>query len=773
MIVNPTEEKVNIKASDLADVVCRKRERFSRFENALKDDPTFALGAVKRQEEKAGNVYHTDVNLSCCLKLSGTALEVSGKAAVLVKNEEYTLDVVKSLRYPVRLADEDFVSQWHNEAKCLAFILARQHSLEKVTVRISVFHTETLDCRQHIFEYSYQELEAFFKGVLQAFTPFFNLNLPHIKSRNEKNDKALFPFDSPREGQKEISKEIFNSIKNKSNVIINAPTGLGKTIATLYPAIKAQSKGLCNKVFYLTAKNSGTSSVVNAIELFEKVGYDITLLVITAKSRICDKRPCTPKNCSYPQGHHERVMSAVFDAVSNHKTFTAQIIESYAQKYNICPFVLQMELVWFSDIVVCDYNYVFDPSVSAKLSSSFSGNDVVLVDEAHNLIDRLRGIFSAEIKLDKLKALSDNSDKKISEAIAGFLKYIKDDTEDSGFACEPMASQSLDGLERELNALFTALQEMFEDKKDIDRETLMLLDSMKKFVDLLTLRSDDYLTFYNDFGNPEIFMVNTAEKIYRRSKELGSVALFSATLFPEEYYRYMLGARTNDVYVSFDSPFDSKNLLVLGYPLSTKYSDREATVEDVARAIWSAGRVKTGNYISFFPSYQYMSLALNSFIGLFPDEKVIYQKPSMTDEEKKKFISSFDNAPVGSQYAFAVLGGAFSEGIDLVGDKLSGAVVVGLGSLPPSRKSAIVSQYFTDLFFDGEKFAYHYPGLNKVFQAGGRVIRSETDRGFLLIIDDRFLTEENIELLPKSWSNVKKVKENNDITQRICDFWQT
>ncbi len=771
-------EKINISVSELVFLTCRKRERFSKFDNALKDPSDFALSVVKREEEALGNNYYPDINLSCSLNLNGVSVELFGKTAISENHGEYTVDVVKSMRYPVKLANESFISDWLSEAKCLAFILANKRSLNKLTVRVCVFHTETLEKRIHSYEYSYAELEQFFKTALSGLSTYISIILPHTKERNHKNSEAKFPFPSVRDGQRDISKEVYASIKNKNNVIINAPTGLGKTMATLYPAIKAQSKGLCDKVFYLTAKNSGNTSVADAIRLFNESGYTLTVLYVSAKTRLCDKRPCSPRNCHYPQGHHDRVMTAVFEIASKHKIYTIDIISEAAQRHNVCPFILEMELSVFADLIVCDYNYVFDPVVSSKISSVFSGNDAILVDEAHNLIDRLRGINSAEIKLEKLKELADKLDKgcALNKAINGFLTFINDDTEDSGFACEPMSSQSLDSFEREINLLFSEFQEYFEAKEEnleINTfELLQLTESLKAFVDILTLRSSRYIAFYNDFGNPEIFMVDTSVHLLESSKKLGSLILFSATLFPEEYYKYMLGARKNDAYVSIPSPFDYHNLLVLGYPLSTKFSDREATIEDVVRAIYTAGRAKCGNYIAFFPSYQYMQLAVNVFTSMFPDQRVIYQSKTMNDTERDNFISSFTPNPTSTLYAFAVLGGVFSEGIDLVGEKLSGATVVGLGSLPPSRKSSLISQYFSDLFFDGEKFAYHYPGLNKVFQAGGRVIRSESDKGYLLIIDDRFLTEENIETLPSSWHNIKKVKDNNSIHENLCDFWK-
>ncbi len=771
MQINVNEGEVKIEVSELVSLSCRRRERFSSFDNAIKDNTAFVTAMLKQE---LGNRYHDGVLLSCNVKTEKFLLDISSRVCVISEGKEFTVEHVSSLRYPIKRIDESFVFLWLSEAKCNAYIIAHKHKLDAVNVRVAVFHTETLSKR--IFEYrcSFAELKRFFQEVVTNALPFLNLRFDKIVKRNSSNIDAEFPFSVKRNGQKEIAKEVHSAIRNKKNVIINAPTGIGKTASVLYPALKAQSSSMCERVFYLTAKNSGNDSVLQALKLFEKSGFDITACVITAKSKICGNS-CSPTSCTFPDSHHSRVLSALFEMINEHTTFTADIISDYARRYQICPFVLQNELTFFSDVVICDYNYVFDESVSVKISASFSGDDAILIDEAHNLIDRLRNIYSARLEIEKLSELAKSSGtpESLKTSLHSFLRFVKNDIEDTGFVCECMPSQTLDAFEREINLLFSEFQEYFESAKDVTLEVRLLSEVLKKFVDLLTLRSNDFVAMYNDKGDPEIFMVNTASKIREFSQRLGTLVLFSATLFPEEYYRYMLGAAKDDSYITLESPFDAKRFLVLAYPLSTKYSDRENTVEAVVRAIWTAGRSKCGNYIAFFPSYQYMALALNTFVRLFPDENVIYQEPSMTGEKHREFVDKFIERQDTTMFAFAVLGGVFSEGIDLVGERLSGAAVVGLGSLPPSRKSAIVSMCFTDLFFDGDKFAYHYPGLNKVFQAGGRVIRSEFDKGFLLIIDDRFLAEENIELLPNSWNNVKKVEDNNSISAFLCEFWQT
>lgn len=777
MFVESLENKININVSDLVFVASRKRELFLRLEKALIDPPDFAIGVSKREDEARGRTYYSGVNLSCSFKVNEILLEIAGKISVSSEGDNFAVDVVKSIRYPIKLVNEDFAENWISEGKIYAFILAKKRKLTSVTVRISVFHTETLSRRNIIKNYSIEELDSFFRSVVAEFYKFSELIVPHVKSRNSSEEKIAFPFKTPRSGQKEISKEIYSAIKNKQNAIINAPTGIGKTVSALYPALKAQGKGLCNKIFFLTAKNSGNEAALAALKAFRDVGCDLFVLVVSAKSKICDN-PCTPKHCFISKGHDQRMISALLEVVSAESFFTKDVILKYAKKHSVCPFMLQTELALFADVVVCDYNYIFDSDISCKLSTALSGNDVFLIDEAHNVVDRLRNVFSERIDVKSLLKLSEKieSSSNLNKTIKGFLKYLRNDIQDSDFSCEPLSCQSVDGLERELNRLLSDFQEHFEEKRDAEEinalEVYSLSDSLRSFVDFLTLRSDDYIVFYNDDQEPEIFLVDTSKTLLNLSKKLGSFVMLSATLFPEEYYKYMLGNTKSDSYVSIDSPFNFENFLVLAYPLSTKFSERESTVVDVVSAIFTAGTVKKGNYISFFPSYEYMMLAVNKFKEMYPEEYVHCQVQGMDDKSREDFLSAFDSSPKRTMYAFAVLGGAFSEGVDLVGEKLSGAIVVGLGSLPPSRKSAIISQYFSDLFFDGEKFAYHYPGLNKVFQAGGRVIRSETDKGFLVIIDDRFLTEDNIELLPDNWKNLKRVKGNNEVLSHLKNFWQ-
>lgn len=776
MFIDSSDNRINITVSELVYISCRKKEPFSKFDKLLIDSSDFAVSVAKREDEVHGRIYYSDINLVCSYKINEDIVELNSKTCISSENDSFAIDVVKSVRYPIKYIGDEVFDYWLTEGKINAFIFAKKRKLSSVTVRVSLFNTETLFRKNKIVTYTVDELESFFKFTLSEFYKYFSLILHHVKRRNASESGLTFPFRQLRDGQKEIAKEIFSAIKNKQNVIINAPTGIGKTVSTLYPALKAQGKGLCNKIFYLTAKNSGNDTALKTLSLFLEKGCELYVLVMSAKSKICNK-VCSPKVCSFEKGHSERINSAILDIVKTHSVFTKEIILEFSNKYQVCPFMLEMELSLFADVVVCDYNYVFNSEISSKMSSAFSGNDVFLIDESHNLIDRVRNINCEKIDVNKLLQLVEKLEPsvKLKKSIKNFNKFLQNEIEDSDFSCEIFSSQSIDKLEREVNILLSDFQDYFEDQTNLDSSDFLTLRSLsvslKRFVEFLTFRKDEFLVFYNDDKCPEIFLVDTSKLLRELSKKLGSFVMFSATLFPEEYYKYMLGCTKKDVYFSLSSPFNFENLLVLAYPLSTKFSDRVTTIEEVVSAIFTAGAQKKGNYISFFPSYEYMKLALDTFVKMFPNENVIYQKAGMEDKDKDDFLNSFETFPENTMYAFAVLGGVFSEGIDLVGDKLSGATVVGLGSLPPTRKSSIISQYFSDLFFDGEKFAYHYPGLNKVFQAGGRVIRSENDRGFLMIIDDRFLGEDNIELLPDNWKNIKKVKSNNEVADFLKAFW--
>lgn len=775
MHIDYFEKKLNISVSDLVYVACRRRECFKNFDYALKDDPSFVLSVRKREETQNGNSFFSEVNLTCSFNLCGFKTVVSGNTSIIDKNGFFEINLVKSIRYPLHMVNEDFAYDWICESKCLAFILSNKRNLDNVGINLSIYNTETLEKKELLFNFSAPELKTFFKNTLNDFSSFLKLNIEHVTKRNSDNN-LKFPFANVRDGQKEIFKEIISGIKNKNNVIVNAPTGLGKTVATIYPALKAQIKGLCDKVFYLTAKDSGKQAVVDTVNGFINDGYDFKLLVISAKSKICNKKPCSPANCFMPSGHHQRIVSAVTDIAVNHKIITSDVILAFSEKYKVCPFLLELELIPFADVVLCDYNYIFDSTISSKIASCFSRNDVFLVDEAHNLVDRLRNVYSSVIELSKLKELKKHfeGNSEVLTAIKSFLSFINANVDNDAIS-EQFSSQMLDELERLLNDALGVLQRNIEGartNKQLHDDDFNVLDSIRRFVDLLTLRSDDYAVFINDEMNLEIFLVNTANTILNLSKQLGTFVFFSGSLLPDDYYKFMLGNTRRDVYVSFDSPYDINNFLVLSYPLTTKYSERENGIEDVVRGIFTAGKSKKGNYIAFFPSYDYMNLAVGYFERMFPSERIKVQKSGMTEAERQEFLKEFSVRSDKSLYAFAVLGGSFSESIDLAGELLSGVIVVGLGALPPSRRNSLISQYFTDMFFDGEKFAYFYPGMNKVFQAGGRVIRSENDRGFILVVDDRFLVEDNFEIIPNGWKNIKRVRNNNDIKKELDAFWE-
>ena len=266
--------------------------------------------------------------------------------------------------------------------------------------------------------------------------------------------------------------------------------------------------------------------------------------------------------------------------------------------------------------------------------------------------------------------------------------------------------------------------------------------------------------------------MSTGNAVRRVVKKMGNGVFFSATLAPEEYYRHMLGAGKRDAYVNLPSPFSKENFKVVAYSLSTRYSEREATLNEIVQVIYTSAVQKTGNYMVFLPSYSYMSAVAGSFANRYSDVDVLYEKQGMTAADKENYLKRFDDNNGRTLVAFAVMGGSFAEGIDLAGDKLSGAVIVGLGVLPPERSRELTAGYFNDRFFDGVKFAYMYPGMNKVFQAGGRVIRGESDRGFLVVIDDRLLSEDYRENLPESWLNISKASTVSGVENILNEFWK-
>ncbi len=731
--------------------------------------------AYSEEKNELGNSYYTAVNLRGTFKLDDTELTVTGVLKGVNRGPDgFVIDCVKSLRYPLSVINEQMYTPWLAESKCLAYLLSNARSLEAVSIRLIFVHTETLEKKKITLKFSKSDLQNYFSSLLYEYLRWNKLYADHIDKRSQTLSRTHFPFESMRDGQETIMREVYSAISDKRPLYVNAPTGIGKTSAILYPALKSLAEDKAERIFYLTSKNALHSVVIDTCKKMTEA--KIRILSLVSKNKVCPGGKCDKLNCSRASGHTSRLKEALYSLVSSEYIITPDVLKSYGDRYNVCPFELARHTAQFSDIVICDYNYIFDPYVSRVSFFTSKKHDVLLVDEAHNLVERVKEMYSATLSLPRLEKLTSYLKDENGEKL---IRVIKTAIENDIYTAEPLDKTTVEELVISSCQYLGFLQELvrsrdfssrFDENSPVTKNNVLIFfRDLKRFIELSDKFNDSYIAYFEADGSLKIALTDTGKTIKNVFKKLGGAVFFSATLAPEEYYRHMLGSSNKDTYLNLTSPFSKENFKVISYNLSTRYSERAATLSEVIEVIYAAVTSNKGNYMVFLPSYSYLASVADAFSKRYPEIKILAEKSGMNSHDKTSFLDAF-NSHTGL-VAFAVMGGNFSEGVDLAGDKLSGAVIIGLGVLPPERSRELTASYFNDRFFDGAKFAYMYPGMNKVFQAGGRVIRGESDRGFLVVVDDRFLTEDYLEHLPDFWQNIARAKTAQKVSEILCEFW--
>ncbi|MFW5775137.1 MAG: ATP-dependent DNA helicase, partial [Chitinivibrionales bacterium] len=576
--------------------------------------------------------------------------------------------------------------------------------------------------------------------------------------------------------------EVYRTVKAGRHLFAQAPTGTGKTVATLFPSIKAMGEDAAEKIFYLTAKGSTAAAARDALELMRRKGLRIRSVCLTAKDKICflSQRSCDPDDCPYCKGYYDRLGDALMNAFEK-QNLDRDAIENIAQIHSVCPFELSLDIALWCDCIICDYNYAFDPSV--YLRRFFDEQDdryVFLIDEAHNLVDRAREMFSAECISSRYTALKKKIRRGMPEIkraltrIITLLREIGTAMEERQFQTQQEPSPE---LLRRLAAFTIAAQKRLarneshparDDLLELYFETLSFLRIQecydKHFCTTVT-QNKKSITVKLFCLDPSFLLKNA----FKRAK---ATVFFSATLSPPAYFRDILGGASDARLIRIGSPFPPENLSVLiGSSISTYYKDRTDTAPQVSRMISAAVGERTGNYLVFFPSYAYLGMVQQHLSEHNPDLHLVSQSQEMDESERAAFLDNFNEGNEHTLVGLAVMGGVFGEGIDLVGDKLVGVVVVGVGLPQINHERELIKDYFQQTGKAGFDFAYIYPGINKVLQAAGRVIRTEKDKGILLLIDKRFIRHPYSTLLPPEWK-IGYVCESDTISDALQGFWE-
>ena len=712
------------------------------------------------------------------------------------------------------------------QAMCYAYIYALQNHLDQIGVQMTYCNLDTEDVKLFQEVFAWDALADWFGNLIAEYRKWADWQIMWRRKRQESIQNLEFPYPY-REGQRKLVGDVYRTIRRGKNLFLQAPTGVGKTISTIFPAVKAVGEELADRIFYLTAKTITATVAKETFGLLREQGYQAKIIQLTAKEKLClcgntaieqeaadqdnpypdfpqIKLECNPQNCPYAKGHFDRVNDAVFELLQASDLFTRKEILAQARKHRVCPFELSLDVATWCDNILCDYNYVFDPNVYLKRFFQDSSKEkyLFLVDEAHNLVDRSREMYSATLYKEDILAV-----KKImkphNQAIARTLDKCNKAMLDFKRECENYSvCESVGVLTFYLMRLVSQMEEFFEKPREFpDKKTVLdFYFELRNFVNIYDLVDENYV-IYDEMQEDgrfmiKLFCVDPSKNLQKCIDKSVSTIFFSATLLPINYYKRLLSTKEDNYAIYAQSTFDeTQRLLAFGRDVSTKYTRRgPAEYEKIARYIRAAIRSKKGNYMVFFPSYKMMQDVYDVFVRVeresdtrngvaVSDEPniaeesleesltIIMQHSNMNEAEREEFLQAFEQEDGGTLVAFCVMGGIFGEGIDLKNDRLIGAVIVGTGLPQISNEREILKQYYDKQGLSGFDYAFRYPGINKVLQAAGRVIRTQEDRGIIVLLDERFLQSDYNALYPREWKN-RIVGNVETVDAEIRKFWE-
>ncbi len=768
-------EQIKISVRNLVEFILRSGDIDNRRGRAAQKEAMQEGSKIHRKiQRRMGASYQPEVSPKIELKRQKYLLMIEGRADGIIEEEEQvTVDEIKGIFQDVNLL-EGPAGVHLAQAKCYAYIVALQRQLSEISVQMTYCNLDTEEIRRFREQYSFEELKEWFEGLIAAYEKWADFQYEAKVERNASIAGLAFPFPY-REGQKKLAGDVYRTINRKKILFIQAPTGTGKTITTVFPAVKAVGEELADKIFYLTAKTITRTVAKEAFDLLRSRGYQGRVITITAKEKLCfcEEMDCNPEHCIYAKGHYDRVNDAVFDLLLKERDITREALLTQAEQFQVCPFELCLDVSLWTDVIICDYNYLFDPNVYLKrfFSEGIKGDYLFLVDEAHNLVDRAREMYSAVLYKEdflQLKKVMKTHSRKCAQALERCNKHMLELKRQ----CEDY--QVLDGigdLVFSLMKLGAALDEFFQkdssfpEKKDLQEFYL----KVRHFLNMYDRADENYVVYTEQEREKrfklKLFCVNPAVNLQECLEKGRSAVFFSATLLPIQYYKKLLSTGEDNYAVYATTVFEqSQRFLAVGTDVSSKYTRRnQQEFQRIAAYIYETAKAKTGNYMVFFPSYKMMQQVWEVFQereGLLEEMDSICQESGMTEEERELFLNHFSGHREKTLIGFCVMGGIFAEGIDLKGESLIGVLIVGTGLPQISNEREILKQFYDESEGAGFEYAFRYPGMNKVLQAAGRVIRTGEDRGVILLLDERFLEEGYQRLFPREWEDCRCVTLN-------------
>ena len=778
---------IRISVRNLVEFILREGDIDNRTGGG-QDPENMQMGSRihRKIQRQMGSDYQAEVPLKTEIVCDGFTLKIEGRADGLIHTKEQVMvDEIKGV-----LRELDRVQEPAGihlaQAKCYASMVAEQEGVDEIGVQMTYCQMETEEVKR--FQYSYQsnELKVWFDEVIRQYEKWAKFQIEWRKARNASVKEIEFPFPY-RKGQRDLAVSVYRTILRKKKLFIQAPTGVGKTISTVFPAVKAVGEELGEKIFYLTAKTITRTVAEQAFETLREQNLKFKVITLTAKEKICfcEETSCNPDDCPYAKGHFDRVNDAVYELLMQEDVMSREVLEAQARKHKVCPFEMALDVSTWVDGVICDYNYVFDPDARLRrfFTEGGTGGYLFLIDEAHNLVERGRQMYSAELCKEDFLAVK----KLVKGEAPRFAKRLE--------ACNKILLamkkecenyKVLDNISHFGIQLMNVLSETdryLEECVDKEvRETVLdFYFQVRSFLNIYDGLDENYVVYteYQENGRfvLKLFCVNPAANLQKCLDKGNSAVFFSATLLPIQYYKRLLSTEKDNYAVYIDSSFDTKKrLLMNGVDVSTRYTMRSREMyQRYATYIFRVVKAKMGNYLIFFPSYRFMEDVYQEFTQLLASDEeemeLVIQQKHMDEEERENFLRAFEMGREKSLIGFGVLGGIFSEGIDLTNEKLIGTLIIGTGLPQVCNEREILKSYFDQKGLYGFDYAYRYPGMNKVLQAAGRVIRTEDDRGVILLLDERFQKEKGKEIFPKEWADCERCRLDI-VEEKIRLFWE-
>ena len=796
------KEEVKISVRELVEFILRSGDIDNR-RGGWADKESLAKGTRihKKIQRQMGAAYQAEVPLSCRFCYEDLDLLVEGRADGIEEKEDHVMvDEIKGVHRELRFVEEP-VPVHLAQARCYAAIYAEQNQLEQMEVQMTYCNMETEEIKYFHESYTYEELQVWFTQLLTEYKKWTDFQFAWNKERTESIKQLVFPFPY-REGQKELVTYAYQTIYHRRNLFLEAPTGVGKTISTVFPSVKAMGEGMAEKLFYLTAKTITRTVAQDCFKLLADKGLRMKTVVITAKDKICpmEETECNPDYCPYAKGHFDRINDAMYELLQSEDHFTRDTILEYAQRHNVCPFEMSLDMSLYADAVICDYNYVFDPNVYLKrfFADGLGAKDYIfLIDEAHNLLERGREMYSAALYKEdflKMKKLVKKESPKLEKQLEKCNKeLLVMKRECENYRREDMIAPFVMALTR----AYATLDEFLEEHETMPerRDLLDFYFDIAHFLNMYEIMDENYVVYSQQLQEGEfmlkLFCVNPANNLKACMQKGRSTILFSATFLPIQYYKKLLGGEEQDYEVYAQSAFqEEKRKLLLANDVTSKYTRRsDEEYRKIARYIYEIVQQRYGNYMVFFPSHAFLEEVYDCFMQEYFDEscmECVVQEEYMSEQMREAFLDRFTgntDCDLTSQISFdieededtiligfCVMGGIFSEGIDLKNDSLIGAMIVGTGLPQVCCERELLKEYFDEQGENGFDYAYRFPGMNKVLQSAGRVIRTAQDVGVIALLDERFITYQYRRMFPREWSQYEVVSVD-EISRRVEKFW--